>query len=647
MAVTLYVDSDSNLGLLLSWGLRIARARGRQLRLVLASAAAAGDEPQVLDLEGGEDAKHRDLAQEVHGLLDAELGADRWLPQLPDPGQEAPDLGGDSDDADAPASVRVELVAPTAPVAAWLRPSNGDAPDLLVAVQPRYEKEESASSARRRAIFQGATCEVVFLRPGDGGAPGGGGVLVAAARGPHARAALQCGRELAQAGHGALSVLVVQKDLGPDSHGVGRRKLEAFLERGVGREDAAAVATRIVIDEHRHTGIQGEVERLGADLVLLGATKRGALGQRLRGTVSQKLLKASARPAVAIVRAAIPITGRTQRLVNAWLQRTVPQLERESRVALAERVQSNSQWDFDFMTLMSLSTLIAAAGLIANSAAVIIGAMLVAPLMTPIMGVGMALVQGNPRLLGMALRSVCLGYLNAFVLGVLLGLVQPGLVEPTAEMLERGWPGFLELFVAFVAGLAGVYSSSRPSLIAALPGVAIAAALVPPIATAGVACAIGAFDLALGASLLFATNFVAIVLASTFALAAVGLRTPSSGSGSRVTRVTGALLVFSALALALGFSSMPSRHVDPTQGPEGLVEELEALLGHGGRVVELVADPERSPVLVELLVAGREAPNADLARDLHAAVARAWGAPVALRLRSSHEQEIRGEAGQQ
>ena len=80
------------------------------------------------------------------------------------------------------------------------------------------------------------------------------------------------------------------------------------------------------------------------------------------------------------------------------IERLVPQIDREHRVALVDRIQSSSRWDFDFFVLMALSTTIAAVGLIQNSSAVVIGAMLVAPLMTPLLGLGLALVQGNPVL---------------------------------------------------------------------------------------------------------------------------------------------------------------------------------------------------------------------------------------------------------
>jgi uncharacterized hydrophobic protein (TIGR00271 family) len=109
-------------------------------------------------------------------------------------------------------------------------------------------------------------------------------------------------------------------------------------------------------------------------------------------------------------------------------------------VALVERIQSNSQWNFDFVLLIALSTVIAALGLLDNSAAVIIGAMLVAPLMTPLLGLGLAIAQGNWRLARMTLKATIFGFATAFVLAYAIGLLSAEFREATYEMNARDWP---------------------------------------------------------------------------------------------------------------------------------------------------------------------------------------------------------------
>jgi len=162
-------------------------------------------------------------------------------------------------------------------------------------------------------------------------------------------------------------------------------------------------------------------------------------------------------------------------------------LDRERRISLVERVQNSSQWDFDFVALICLSTLIAGLGLLQDSTAVVIGAMLVAPLMTALVGAGLSLIQGNRRLIRNAACSVVLGFLLSFAIGLFLGLMARYFTDVTEhlpdEMKSRGSPGVLDLVIAFASGVAAAYAMGRPNLVSALPGVAIAAALVPPIAT--------------------------------------------------------------------------------------------------------------------------------------------------------------------
>ncbi|MGB0415457.1 MAG: DUF389 domain-containing protein [Coraliomargarita sp.] len=139
--------------------------------------------------------------------------------------------------------------------------------------------------------------------------------------------------------------------------------------------------------------------------------------------------------------------------------------------------------------------------------------MLVAPLMTPVIGTGLALVQGNFKLLGTSLNSMANGTILALVLGIMLQAVTRG-TELTLEISNRGAPNLLDLGIAFLAGVAAGYAMARPRLSGALPGVAISVALVPPLAASGIAVGAGQWLVALGALLLCLVNMVAIVLGS-------------------------------------------------------------------------------------------------------------------------------------
>lgn len=632
MLITVYVEGDSKLQSLLPWGLRLAAIRADALRLVIATSRGDGKAAKEL-------APEDELRAKVADCLDRELGEDAWTERV------AEEQAGGSEDAveqnesqDSKPALQVEFFQTNweAPSASWLKPKGREATQCLVAIQPAYEKEDSEATERRRRLFQEAMCELVMLRPGLEASSERSGVLLTSARGPHAKAAALWARDLAAHEHGPVRALHVQKNIGGDSRLVGRRTLQGLMDRHLGSE-AKEFESSVCVNDHRHLGILELYDSTASDLILMGSTKLGALGQRLRGTIFQKVLQANPSATVAVVRAAIPLSGRTQKWVGGWIQRRIPQLERDSRVALVERVQSNSHWDFDFVALMSLSTLIAASGLIVNSSAVIIGAMLVAPLMTPIMGIGMALVQGNPPLLRLAFRSVGLGFITAFLIGLLLGLTQSQLDRPTTEMLGRHWPGLLDLFVAFVAGLAGVYSSSRPNLVAALPGVAIAAALVPPIATAGVALAIGDVQLCMGASLLFLTNFVAIALASAIGLWAVGMREGQSGSG--LTRFWGISISVLALTIAIALSLYPNLKASALRGPQELTERLRERLSSNYRLLDIEIQRSSTPWTVGLNLAGESQPSRALVGDLRSITSRVLEEKVRLRVRVQWEME--------
>jgi uncharacterized hydrophobic protein (TIGR00271 family) len=236
-----------------------------------------------------------------------------------------------------------------------------------------------------------------------------------------------------------------------------------------------------------------------------------------------------------------------------------------------------------------------------------VGGMLLAPLMPRIGGAGLALVQGDVVLVKECARSITVGFCAALAVGLLLGLLTP-IVRLTPELAARGGPNLLDLGVAFISGLAGAYAMARPNLSAALPGVAIAAALVPPIATVGISLAIGEIANARGAVLLFGTNVVAIILGSALALYAVGLR-PAQGRpwplwGRRL--VGGLLGTLAVLAVPLSMVAAASWHrSERPVGPELRQRVVAVASAHGASVVGLNWDQIEggTQLLVELQAA--------------------------------------------
>jgi len=640
MRTLLFVQEDSDLANALRWSLRTTGVHPSELRVVLSPPKMAQEGLQAVSLEVPDDAPETSPLLVLQKALDERFGADGWdsAKQLETDAKEEGSESTPESEEVVPVAVTVQRSQRNAPVKEWLRPPETRGADRVILVLSRGDKADGDAGDRWRAVFTATGAEVLLVLPGTNpallDAAESGSLLLPIGNGPHAKTSMELALEMHDAGNGEVTALHVARPLGSDSTAVGRRTIERRLKLGLG-ERASDVRRMVVVENARHTGILAAQEELGSTWIVMGATQRGALGERLRGAAAIKVAKAGPGSGLVVCRATLPITGRTRQWLVGFFERRVPQLEREDRVALVERVASNSAWDFDFVTLTSLSTLIAAMGLVVDSAAVIIGAMLVAPLMTPIMGIGMALVQGNPALVRLGFRSVLLGFLTAFVLSMGVGFAQPDLFESSNEMTARNWPGLLDLAVAFAAGLAGAYSSSRPTLFAALPGVAIAAALVPPIATAGLALAIGDYDLSLGASLLFFANFVAIILASAGVLWATGLR--ASGGGSRTTRWLGWSVVVVTLVLAVGLSRMPSLRQRKGTPPPSLIADVEAALGDGYRLVRAQIRPGAKPPRVLLELGGPNEPTTEMAQRLQGICEEVLGQSQVLELRHRFE----------
>ncbi|SNC73382.1 uncharacterized hydrophobic domain-containing protein [Kytococcus aerolatus] len=178
-----------------------------------------------------------------------------------------------------------------------------------------------------------------------------------------------------------------------------------------------------------------------------------------------------------------------------------------------------------FLVQMALATAIATLGVVTDSTAVVIGAMVVAPLMIPIMGVGLSLGMGWPRRLGNSLAVAGLGIAVALACAFLIvRALDPGLsVVANTQIASRTAPSVPDLLIAVASGAAGAFALSRRGLSTSLPGVAIAIALVPPLAVVATCLEQAAWAEAGGAALLFVTNVVCMAAASglTFVLSGV------------------------------------------------------------------------------------------------------------------------------
>ena len=204
-----------------------------------------------------------------------------------------------------------------------------------------------------------------------------------------------------------------------------------------------------------------------------------------------------------------------------------------------------------FWTMLTLSGVIATAGVLSDSTATVIGAMIIAPLSTPIMGIALGIVkrEGNG-----ATRFVVLGAALVVLIGFVFSLVVPKTYDLLAnsQIAGRTSPGLLDVIAAVATGFAGAVALARRDVAAVLPGVAIAISLVPPLAVVGVCLGQGAGWLALGALLLFCSNLLALVLAGTVVYATLGYGPELSGTQRAHRRARLAVgILFAVVAVPL------------------------------------------------------------------------------------------------
>ena len=209
---------------------------------------------------------------------------------------------------------------------------------------------------------------------------------------------------------------------------------------------------------------------------------------------------------------------------SAYLSKAIPLFSHASKAqyaSLFKNLREESTLSQTFMVLLILATMIATFGLFINSSSVIIGAMLLAPLMQPIVSFSMGVLRQDSSLEITAAKTIIIGVLSVLLTAGIIAMFTP-IERLTSEMSGRLSPTILDLFVAIVSGMAAAYAKSNEKILGSLAGVAIALALVPPIAVAGIGIGWMDWHMFSSAFLLFITNLVGIVLAAAFMFAVLG-----------------------------------------------------------------------------------------------------------------------------
>ena len=193
----------------------------------------------------------------------------------------------------------------------------------------------------------------------------------------------------------------------------------------------------------------------------------------------------------------------------------------EEHRGLFVSLRASSTLSSSYLVLMFLSTLLALTGLYINSAPVIIGAMILAPLMSPIVSLAMGLARTELQLIRNSLRTLAFGIGAGLFCAIALSWLMP-YESLTPEMQSRISPTLLDLAVAVISGIAGAYAHAKEEIAKSLAGVAISVALVPPLSVAGIGIGWGEWEMARGASLLFVTNIIGISIAATVTFLVLG-----------------------------------------------------------------------------------------------------------------------------
>lgn len=179
-----------------------------------------------------------------------------------------------------------------------------------------------------------------------------------------------------------------------------------------------------------------------------------------------------------------------------------------------ERLITDSAPSADFFLMLALSVLIVVSGLHMNNAAVIIGGMVVAPLLSPILSMSMGVVMADFRLIARGSRTMLLSAIMVIAFAAIITLFFPDRAL-NAEIVSRSSASLGHLVIAIASGVAAAFALAKPNLSATIPGIAVSVSLLPPITVSGVGIALADWNLTSGSLTLFLVNFIGIVLAAT------------------------------------------------------------------------------------------------------------------------------------
>jgi uncharacterized hydrophobic protein (TIGR00271 family) len=497
MAVLALISDEKAIGFVLPWASAFARARFTSLTVV------CWTHSPVVVAEGSEPVSE-DLVQAAHDFLKRTGAA------------EEPEVIGVSGPSDSAAAVSM---------------ARQMAAELIVTAANDPTGAEGATYSTNLLLKQ-SPCNTIVLFGDSKRSIEPRRIFVGSTDNIHDEAAIFLASGLADSQDARITLARAELDTEQMGREVARRELQHLI-RDAGIDNAGRIDC--------HVFRTGDYEEVAAameehDLVLLGANC----------PLVPTIIGLTKKPTVAVIQRAPPLRPwRTAKRSAHWKQRLSP----ADYAELIQSLRHGSRLGADFVTMLSLATIVASMGLLQDSPAVVIGSMLLAPLMTPMIGCGLALAQANRKLGNTALGTVAAGLLCTLAISFLVGLITPG-AELTPQIYARGEPTVLDLVVAVASAAAAAYALARPNLVGSIAGVAIATALVPPLCSVGLSLAYGDMTNARGAALLFVINFLAIVLSAAVTFRLIGITAERAGSREKfwVFRTAGILGIAALLA---------------------------------------------------------------------------------------------------
>jgi uncharacterized hydrophobic protein (TIGR00271 family) len=473
------------------------------------------------------------------------------------------------------------------------------------------------------AVIRDAPCEVTVVK-GEQWRKAGK-ILLPTAGGPHAPIAARLAMVLSEAYDSQVTAVYVQ--LGRATPEKMERNKARIAQTLNGLPFTRPPEQKVIVAESVVEGIAQEAEQY--DLVLLGASEQGLFDQFVFGSIPQQIATRVSKTAVIVRR----YRERNDSQIQGFLQNLFgifPRLNVEEQLGLREAMSDSARPGVNFFVLIVLSSIIATLGLLLNSPAVVIGAMLVAPLMSPILGFSLGMVLSDVRLIRLSIESMFKGVALALLIAILIGALSP-IRALTGEIMARTQPTLLDLAIALTSGMAGAYALSRKEVSAALPGVAIAAALMPPLCVAGLGLSLRNPQVAGGAFLLFLANIAAISLAGVLVFVVLGVRAqtlqPDLHRGRLRQGLVGFLLMLLVIAIPLAIIMGGIVQYADTRNDIRAVL-TDSVIAQRAELVDFEHQVENNRVVVAVTVRSVDAIEAPAVDDLAAALRARLNRPV-------------------